>query len=417
MWSICKKPNHREKSAHSVTYFLLVFCLLVITFGCSNKAALNGVDALVVDDSRIAEDHQQLSREWLAELHNAGLIYHDSEAQWIVDRILERLLPHAERYGIKVVLARLPGENALALPDGTLVLHQSMLAALDSEEQLAFLLAHEIAHRLMSHAWQSELHYAALSHNRNVADAALSDNAFDREQEIQADNYAIRLLENANYDLVRAADFFSQMAKYPVALAGHSGDRTHPLLAQRKQMVLAQAALQPSVLARSSDKANFGLNSSKSHNSNPYDAEQQPVSERLAIDPQRYRQFRHSQLLASIEHKRGEPDWQGAMVQLVELESLGGRTVQSACLRANIYMGIASDMAASSKALAEIVRSPVRPATTPVRLAAATANSRQGINGAQSYFYQQAETLLRSTLRYSSEADCAREALVALADS
>jgi len=41
----------------------------------------------------------------LAELHNAGLVYRDPQAQWIVDRILHRLLPHAQRYGIKVVLA------------------------------------------------------------------------------------------------------------------------------------------------------------------------------------------------------------------------------------------------------------------------------------------------------------------------
>ena len=379
---------------------------------------------MVVDDNRIAEDHNQISREWLAELHNAGLVYQDPQARLIVDRILHRLLPHAERYGIEVVLARLPGENAMALPDGTLVLHQSMLAALDTEEQLAFLLAHEIAHRLMSHAWQSELHYAALSHSRGLQTIALNDNAFDRKQEIQADQYAIRLLENANYDLVRAADFFSQMAKYPVALAGHSAQRTHPLLAERKQMVLTQASLQPSPFVRSSGQV-------QTLNDFP-DTGEQRIPGKIAIDRKRYQQFRHRQLLASIEHKRGGPDWQGALVQLVELESMSGRTVQSACLRANIYMGIASDMAESSEALAEIVTRPV-----DTRLVAAkpslgkivgtivgttlgesaseqrntASNNRQGISGAQDYFYQQAENLLRATLRYSSQANCAREAL------
>ncbi len=388
---------------------LVLFSLLVI-YGCSNRAALNEVSALVVDDNRIAEDHNQISREWLAELHNAGLVYRDPQAQWIVDRILHRLLPHAQRYGIKVVLARLPGENAMALPDGTLVLHQSMLAALDTEEQLAFLLAHEIAHRLMSHAWQSQLHYAALSYNRGSRTTELSDNAFDRQQEIQADAYAIRLLENANYDLARAADFFSQMAKYPVALVGHSAQRTHPLLAERKQMVLTQASLQPNPLLRTSGKAQNQIRFP--------DAHEQRVSGRFAIDRKRYQQFRHAQLLASIEHKRGEPDWQGALVQLVELESMGGRTVQSACLRANIYMGIASDMTESSKALAEIVRRPVDAAflaTTPSAGGSGTASdSRHGVSGAQDYFYQQAETLLRATLRHSSEASCARESLALL---
>ena len=89
-------------------------------------------------------------------------------------------------------------------------------------------------------------------------------------------------------------------------------------------------------------------------------------------------------------------------------------------------------MAESSKALAEIVTRPV-----DTRLVAAkpslgkivgtivgttlgesaseqrniASNNRQGISGAQDYFYQQAENLLRATLRYSSQANCAREAL------
>jgi len=411
MGRIYRKTNSQKRNPGSVLFLVLVFFPLLIIYGCSNRAALNEVRALVVDDNRIAEDHNQISREWLAELHNAGLIYHDSQARWIVDRILNRLLPHAERYGIKVVLARLPGENAMALPDGTLVLHQSMLAALDTEEQLAFLLAHEIAHRLMSHAWQSELHYAALLHNRDLRTTALSDNAFDRKQEIQADQYAIRLLENANYDLVRAAGFFSQMAKYPVALAGHSAQRTHPLLAERKQMVLTQASMQPNLLLRTSGQA-------QTRTELPDSSEQRALG-RFAIDRKRYQQFRHSQLLTSIEHKRGEPDWQGALVQLVELESMSGRTVQSACLRANIYMGIASDMAESNKALVEIIRRPVDTAlaarhSVRMSVGAAVGESRPGISGAQDYFYQQAENLLHATLRHSSEANCAREALALL---
>jgi predicted Zn-dependent protease len=44
--------------------------------------------------------------------------------------------------------------NAAALPDGTVLVNTGLLAALENEAQLAFVLGHEIAHVTQAHSWR-----------------------------------------------------------------------------------------------------------------------------------------------------------------------------------------------------------------------------------------------------------------------
>jgi hypothetical protein len=50
-----------------------------------------------------------------------------------------------------------PSVNAAALPDGTLLINTGLVAAVENEAQLAFVLSHEIAHVLQVHYWR-EVH-------------------------------------------------------------------------------------------------------------------------------------------------------------------------------------------------------------------------------------------------------------------
>ena len=50
-----------------------------------------------------------------------------------------------------VLLVDLPGTQAEALPDGRIAIRRGMLLALEEEAELAFVIAHEIAHRRLGH--------------------------------------------------------------------------------------------------------------------------------------------------------------------------------------------------------------------------------------------------------------------------
>jgi len=335
-------------------------------------------------DRNLVAYHRRLASNVLQQLEAQDLLYEDKEARLIVDRVLARLLLQAARSSINVVFTRLPGENALALANDTILIHQSLLATVASEPQLAFLLAHEISHLNLNHAW---------SNTRSSLQTRFDRHAFGREQEIEADQYAARMLVQAGYDLVDASGFFTQLANYPVAYPGSEQTRTHPQLAQRKQSLMDARAF--TLAANYRAGSDFGQ------------------SRDLG---KQFDRFRVRQLVRSIQNKTVEPDLPGALVQLAELEAMTGSQDQTKCLRANIYTAIGADFQAARSAMREIVSGDY---------ADDSGDNLQGIVNPQlpvsGFFQDQAEALYREILTrsprlsHSLEANnCASRGLEAL---
>lgn len=91
-----------------------------------------------------------------AKLAKEGLIYDDRELGAYVTRIGESLLspgPPPERVQWRFRVLRNPVANAFALPNGSIYVHSGLLALLDSESQLASVLAHEISHVRDRHSY------------------------------------------------------------------------------------------------------------------------------------------------------------------------------------------------------------------------------------------------------------------------
>ena len=106
-----------------------------------------------------------------------------------------------------------PSPNAFALPGGKIFFHTGMLQMMDSEAELAGVLAHEIAHAVLSHGY-SKIGEAALT---NTASSLLGDlvgkeagmaaqvgevllnKKFSRDKEKQADILGLRVLDAASY--------------------------------------------------------------------------------------------------------------------------------------------------------------------------------------------------------------------------
>jgi len=132
--------------------------------------------------------------------------------------------------GGKAVVQRQKTLNAFS--DGRYVaVTTTMMRFLDSDSELAFVVAHEMAHNILHHASKR---------NRKATVRAMLPNSHTgtKSAEIEADELAVQLMARAGYDLNAPEGFFGRATK--VRRAGLS--LTHPSNARRLRTVSAVIA-------------------------------------------------------------------------------------------------------------------------------------------------------------------------------
>jgi Zn-dependent protease with chaperone function len=129
-------------------------------------------------------------------------------------------------YRFKVHVREAPAVNALALPGGHVMVFTGLLEKVSSENELAFVLAHEMGH------------YAHRDHLRGVGRAVvlmtisaflfgqdssvskvlahalnITELSFSRKQETRADEFALETINCTYGHVAGAADFFKKISK------------------------------------------------------------------------------------------------------------------------------------------------------------------------------------------------------------
>ena len=141
-----------------------------------------------------------------------------------------------------------PTPNAFALPGGKIFFHTGMLELMDSEAELAGVLAHEIAHSVLSHSYKQIGESALTSTASNVISSLLGSGAgtvsnvgglllnqkFSRDKEKQSDILGLRVLDAAGYS---ADGLYNVMAKLKQLQSESGGTPTllssHPASEER----------------------------------------------------------------------------------------------------------------------------------------------------------------------------------------
>ncbi len=135
--------------------------------------------------------------------------------------------------------------NAFALPGGFIFVSRSMLALCeDDPDQIAFVLAHEMGHVISGHAMERIVANSAISAVSRVTPVRgvlgpwlrrvgvrFLETAYSRDQELDADQLAVRLVEAAGYDPQGGVTLFAHLAKLkspsdPLSLGQYLS--THP---------------------------------------------------------------------------------------------------------------------------------------------------------------------------------------------
>jgi Zn-dependent protease with chaperone function len=146
------------------------------------------------------------------------------------------------------------GANAFTLPDGTIILLDGLVTAMDNDQQIMAVLAHELGHAQLHHPLQMLLQGSAVaafwalyvgdvSGILATAPTVLIQARYSRDLEQQADDYAARLLLQNHLAPSLLADALQKLlASHPEAKdSGYLS--SHPATEQRMRRLRQQVAI------------------------------------------------------------------------------------------------------------------------------------------------------------------------------
>lgn len=144
----------------------------------------------------------------------------DSALQVITKRLIAEL--DSTKYTYQFTIIKSNDINAFTIPGGNIFIFSGLIEMTESPEELAAVLAHEIGHaekrhvvsKLMKQLSMTAIVTILSGGDPSILIQVLKDvvgNTFDREQEKEADRFALELLEKASISPKSLARFFDRL--------------------------------------------------------------------------------------------------------------------------------------------------------------------------------------------------------------
>lgn len=251
----------------------LLSLALSLVVGCASQVGsttqggvlgVNRVQQLAGSSQQYNQQGQQQYRATMQEAQQKGVLNRDPALLLRVRKIAQRLIaqvgvfrPDAKNWAWEVNTLQIKEANAWCMPGGKIAVYSGLIDAVHpSDDELAAVMGHEIAHALREHGREQSLRDQQIALASILVGAALkSEEAmkttgrigqigygfkYSREAEGEADLMGLELAARAGYDPRAAATLWNKMA---AAGGGRPPEflSTHPDPANR-QAALAQAA-------------------------------------------------------------------------------------------------------------------------------------------------------------------------------
>lgn len=193
-------------------------CLLpLLLTTCARNPATGETDFVLISEARELEIGREMHEKILASVP----IYDDEALTAYVDEVGQRIARSADRPDLDYTFTILdsPDINAFALPGGFVYINRGLLTYLQTEAQLAAVLAHEIGHITARHGVRRDTAQkgagigtgilsvlSVLTTGTNVVGdvaglyASAAVMGYGREMELEADRFGARYLYSAGYD-------------------------------------------------------------------------------------------------------------------------------------------------------------------------------------------------------------------------
>jgi predicted Zn-dependent protease len=164
----------------------------------------------------------------------------------ILKKITANLNNSSKTYKLNIIKSQ--EINAFATMGGYVYLTTGLLEFVDSYDELAFIIGHEVAHEEKLHT-QRKVTKLLVSSNllsmvklEDFKKLALNINAmlsapFDQIDEYEADQYGVALAKKAGYNPAKFGDFFTKLAKYENKTLLYKLSSTHPFAQDRKNCI------------------------------------------------------------------------------------------------------------------------------------------------------------------------------------
>ncbi len=241
--------------------------LLLLLCSCAMNPATGERDLVFMsEDSEIA-----MGREYSKQVLAQTAAYDDAELQAYVQEIGDRVAGTSHRNNLfyRFTVLDTPGINAMALPGGYIYINRGLLVHLNSEAELAAVLAHEVGHVTARHSVRQHATgtlagvfstavaigtgYRQAGDLANLLSTAVV-RGYGREMELEADRLGAEYLARAGYDpqsMVQVLRVLKAQEQYAAARAREAGEEfqgyhglfsTHPDHDTRLQQVVGSAA-------------------------------------------------------------------------------------------------------------------------------------------------------------------------------
>lgn len=219
-----------------------------------------GIAMMLPDSAR-----KGLGRDVISSLTRARAVCKDERGRAALDRLAERLAGTESAATFKITVVDWSLVNAFAVPGEQIVLTRGLIEQADDPDQVAGVLAHEMAHGILRHPETSFVRALGLSAGAQLLfggdggslasfGVMLAQLSYSRGDEREADSQGLKLLKHAEVSPLGLATFLGQIAKKrgrgkktgntSATDDGSSFDllSTHPALLERQKAVRAQAS-------------------------------------------------------------------------------------------------------------------------------------------------------------------------------
>ena len=252
--------------------FLLVFVSGIAMSGWPAPASPPELDVRKSDQAKIADEAQRM-------LMRRGVVLADTPALSYMNAVMLRIRGNdTSAMPFRILIVKSYDPNAASYANGLLIICTGALAVIDNETQLAFLLAHEMAHYSLNHHVRERhvMHEKSLELLRQQMASAFflgglallgADNSFremmcgfSRGLEKEADRLALKWIIRAGYDAHVALMLFKNMQTRTGkdTLGGPDALQTHPTISERISLSQSYlAGIKLPATFRSTDAAVF----------------------------------------------------------------------------------------------------------------------------------------------------------------
>jgi len=238
---------------------ILCFLTILMTVSCAVNPITGKREFMLISEQAEISLGQETDQEVRAQYG----IYSDSNLNDYVERIGMSLAPHTHRSHLTYhfVILDTPVINAFAAPGGYIYVTRGVMAAMNSEAELAVVLGHELGHVNARHSAR-RLSKMLLVQVGLAVGSAISDTfakisgaasigmqllflKYSRDDERQADQLGIEYARKGGYNPAKMIDFFTTLQEMGDLSEGHSLPgflSTHPLTTERIKNTKAMIA-------------------------------------------------------------------------------------------------------------------------------------------------------------------------------